>query len=39
MSIPGNSLTVQWSGPSVLTARGQGLIPGQGTKMLQAKRK
>ena len=31
----GNSLVVQWLGLNDLTARVQGLIPGQGTKILQ----
>ena len=36
MSQLGNSLAVQWLGLCVLTAKGQGLIPGQGTKIPQA---
>ena len=34
----GNSLAVQWLGLSALTAVGQGSIPSQGTKILQAMR-
>ena len=32
----GNSLVVQWLGLWALTAKGLGLIPGQGTKIPQA---
>ena len=32
----GNSQAVQWLGCRALTAKGQGSIPGQGTKILQA---
>ena len=32
----GNSLVVQWLGLSAFTAKGVGLIPGQGTKIPQA---
>ena len=32
----GNSLVVQWLGLPAFTAKGMGLIPGQGTKTLQA---
>ena len=32
----GNSLAVQWLGLLASTAGGWGLIPGQGTKILQA---
>ena len=32
----GNSLVVQWLGLCASTAGGTGLIPGQGTKILQA---
>ena len=32
----GNSLVVQWLGLRAVTADGPGLIPGQGTKILQA---
>ena len=31
-----NSLAVQWLGLQALTAKGQGSIPGQGTKIPQA---
>ena len=31
---PGNSLAVQWLGLCVFTAKGMGLIPGQGTRNL-----
>ena len=34
--IPGTSLVVQWLGLYASTARGTGLIPGQGTKIPQA---
>ena len=34
--IPETSLVVQWLGLYASTARGTGLIPGQGTKILQA---
>ena len=33
----GNSLVVQWLGFHPFTAKGPGLIPVQGTKILQAK--
>ena len=32
-----NSLVVQWLGPHIFTAEDLGSIPGQGTKILQAK--
>ena len=32
----GNSLVVQWLGPSAFTAGGPGLTPGQGTKIPHA---
>ena len=32
----GNSLVVWWLGLGTLTAKGQGLIPGQATEILQA---
>ena len=32
---PGNSLAVQWLGLCAFTAKGAGLIPGWGTKILQ----
>ena len=32
----GNSLAVQWLGIGTLTAKSPGLIPGGGTKILQA---
>ena len=35
----GNSLAVQWSGLGTFTAEGLGSIPGQGTKIPQAKTK
>ena len=35
----GNSLAVQWLGLGVLTAQGQGSIPGLGTKISQAARR
>ena len=31
-----NSLVVQWLGLHAFTAEGEGSIPGQGTKILQA---
>lgn len=34
--VRGNSLLVQWLGLCVLTAKGLGLIPGQGIKITQA---
>ena len=36
MSQSGNSLAVQWLGLCILTAKGQGLIPGQGAKLPEA---
>ena len=36
MVIVGNSLAVQWLGLYTFTAEGMGLIPGRGTKTLQA---
>ena len=33
----GNSLVVQWLGLCAFTAEGQGSVPGQGTKIPQAK--
>ena len=33
---PGTSMAVQWFGLRALTAKGPGLIPGPGTKILQA---
>ena len=36
LNVYGNSLVVQWLGLYTSTAQGPGLIPGQGTKILQA---
>ena len=38
MALVGNSLVVQWLGLCTFTAEGSALIPGQGTKILQAAR-
>ena len=36
-TVLGNSLMVQWIGLHAVTAKGTDLIPGWGTKILQAK--